>query len=220
MHSEGRQGAGPGPSKFFGAMPATDDEIQEKYLERAIRELNRLTHDLQDCDGCPRGSLMPVLGSGHPLADVFLLKFAPAPSEIEEGVAFYGRSGGALMKSFKRLGVDPMTVYGTLCVKCPVGDPEQASAECVARVAEEIAVVQPRIVVVMGERALATLNDLMLPLSRRLGPRLGEIQSLTPSIDALYVPDIDGALDEQRAKQRFWQAFRPLGEWYAQQPPY
>jgi len=220
MQPEHQKGHGGGPSKFFAHMPATDDEIQEKYLERAIRELNRLTHDLQECDGCPRGSLMPVLGSGHPLADVFLLKFAPAPSEIEEGVAFYGRSGGALMKSFKRLGVDPMTVYGTLCVKCPVGDPEQASAECVARVAEEIAVVQPRIVIVMGERALVTLNDLMLPLSRRLAPRLGEIQSLTPSIDALYVPDIDGALDEQRAKQQFWQAFRPLGEWYAQQPPY
>ncbi len=42
------------------------------------------------------------------------------PSEIEEGVAFYGRSGSALMKSFKRLGIDPLTVYGTLCVKCPV----------------------------------------------------------------------------------------------------
>ena len=31
------------------AMPATDDEIQEKYLERAIRELNQLTHELQEC---------------------------------------------------------------------------------------------------------------------------------------------------------------------------
>ena len=116
---------------------------------------------------------MPVLGSGHPQADVFLLKYAPATAEVEEGVAFYGRSGGALMKSFKRLGIDPLTVYGTLCVKCPVGDPDQAAEECVARVVEEIAVVQPRIVVVMGERALATLNDLELPLSRRLEPRLG-----------------------------------------------
>jgi uracil-DNA glycosylase len=74
-------------------MPATDDEIREKYLERAIRELNQLTRDLQDCSHCPRGSLMPVLGSGHPQADVFLLKFAPTVSEIEEGVAFYGRAG-------------------------------------------------------------------------------------------------------------------------------
>jgi len=220
MQPLGQKGHGSKPSNSLGHMPATDDEIREKYLERAIRELNRLTHDLQDCDSCPRGSLMPVLGSGHPQADVFLLKYAPAPAEVEEGVAFYGRSGSALMKSFKRLGIDPLAVYGTLCVKCPVGDADLAAPHCVARVVEEIAVVQPRIVVVMGERALATLNELALPLSRRLEPRLGEIQSLTPSIEALYVPDIDGALDEQQAKQEFWTAFRPLGDWYAGQPPY
>ena len=107
-------------------MPATDDEIREKYLERAIRELNSLTRELQSCQHCPRGNLMPVLGSGHPQADVFLLKFAPAASEVEEGVAFYGRSGTALMKSLKRLGIDPLAVYGTLCVKCPVSDPSLA----------------------------------------------------------------------------------------------
>jgi uracil-DNA glycosylase family 4 len=201
-------------------MPATDDEIREKYLERAIRELNNLTHELQECEQCPRGSLMPVLGSGHPQADIFLLKFAPTPSEIEEGVAFYGRSGSALMKSFKRLGIDPLAVYGTLCVKCPVADTDEAAEDCIARVIEEIAIVQPRIVVVMGERALATLNELELPLAAKLEQRLGEAQRLTPTIDALYVPDIDSALDEQHAKQRFWRAFRPLGDWYADQPPY
>ena len=30
-------------------MPTTDDEIKEKYLERAIRELNDLTRRLQEC---------------------------------------------------------------------------------------------------------------------------------------------------------------------------
>jgi hypothetical protein len=88
-------------------LPTTDDEIQEKYLERAIRELNQLTHRLQECSDCPRGNLMPVLGSGHPQADIFLLKYAPTAAEIEEGVAFYGRSGNALRKSFKRLNIDP-----------------------------------------------------------------------------------------------------------------
>ncbi len=195
-------------------MPATDDEIREKYLERAIRELNTLTRDLQSCPHCPRGQLMPVLGSGHPQADIMLLKHAPLPSEVEEGVAFYGRSGGALMKSFKRLSIDPLTVYGTLCVKCPLGDASLAEPACVARVVEEIAIVQPRIVVVMGKEALAVLNDLDIPLARPLEPRLGEIQQLTPTIDALYVPNIDESLDEQDAKRAFWAAFRTLGEWY------
>ncbi len=201
-------------------MPTTDDEIREKYLERAIRELNTLTQELQACELCPRGNLMPVLGSGHPQADIFLLKHAPTPSEIEEGVAFYGRSGTALMKSLKRLQIDPLAVYGTLCVKCPVPDTTLADPACVARVAQELAIVQPKIVVVMGEDALATLNDLQVPLARPVEPTPGAIQKLTPSVDALYVPDIDGALDEETAKRAFWSAFKMLGTWYADLPPY
>jgi len=201
-------------------MPATDDEIREKYLERAIRELNHFTRDLQACDRCPRGSLMPVLGSGHPQADVLLLKFHPTPAEIEEGVAFYGRAGTALMKSLKRLDIDPLAVYGTLCVKCPVADTALAAPECVARLVEEIAIVQPKMVVVMGPEALEVLNELELPLAREVLPAAGEIQTLTPSIEALYTPNIDDALDEEQAKREFWRSFRVLGDWYSDFPPY
>jgi len=214
------QGERPGAAKPLTGMPATDDEIREKYLERAIRELNHFTRDLQGCTACPRGNLMPVLGSGHPQADVFLLKYAPTPSEIEEGVAFYGRSGTALMKSLKRLDIDPLAVYGTLCVKCPVADTALAAPECIARLVEEIAIVQPRIVVVMGPEALATLNELALPLAQEVRAEPGAVQSLTPSIEAMYVPNIDEALDEESAKRSFWTAFRQLGDWYAELPPY
>jgi uracil-DNA glycosylase family 4 len=201
-------------------MPVTDDEIREKYLERAIRELNTLTRELQACPHCPRGNLMPVLGSGHPQADVMLLKYSALPSEIEEGVAFYGRAGGALMKSLKRLSIDPLAVYGTLCVKCPLSDSSLADEACVARVLEEIAIVQPKMIVTMGSEALRALNDMNVPLGRPLQERLGEVQKLTPTIDALYVPNIDESLDEQDSKREFWAAFRTLGEWYAAQPPY
>jgi uracil-DNA glycosylase family 4 len=214
------QGESPEPVNPGAMPPATDDEIREKYLERAIRELNALTRDLQSCPHCPRGNLMPVLGSGHPQADVFLLKHAPVPSEVEEGVAFYGRSGSALMKSLKRLGIDPLAVYGTLCVKCPVADPSLAEPACIARVVEELAIVAPRIVVVMGLDALAVLNDADVPLARPLDAALGVVQRFTPSMDALVVPNIDDALDEEAAKRAFWSAFRVLGDWYAELPPY
>jgi uracil-DNA glycosylase family 4 len=198
----------------------TDDEIQEKYLERAIRELNQLTHRLQECSHCPRGNLMPVLGSGHPQADIFLIKFAPTAAEIEEGVAFYGRAGNALRRSFKRLNIDPLVVYGTLCVKCPVADPTMAAGECVERIIEELAIVQPRMVVVMGERALETVNEVDVPLARPLERKPGEVQELTPTVDALYVPDIDESLDSEDTKRQFWTAFRALGDWYSDLPPY
>jgi uracil-DNA glycosylase len=46
------------------------------------------------------------------------------------------------------------------------------------------------------------------------------VQTLTPSIDALFTPGIDGALDDEAAKREFWRAFRVLGDWYADFPPY
>jgi uracil-DNA glycosylase len=217
MQGQGEQSGAPKP---VGGMPATDDEIREKYLERAIRELNHFTRDVQACDRCPRGSLMPVLGSGHPQADVLLLKYAPTPAEIEEGVAFYGRAGTALMKSLRRLDIDPLAVYGTLCVKCPVADTALAAPECIGRLVEEIAIVQPKMVVVMGPEALEELNGLELPLAHEVLATPGEIQTLTPSIDALYTPNIDDALDEEQAKREFWRAFKVIGDWYSDFPPY
>jgi uracil-DNA glycosylase len=216
MHS---QGQARDPSNPRG-VPATDDEIREKYLERAIRELNSFAREVQGCRECPRGQLMPVLGSGHPQADIFLVKYSARPSEVEEGVAFYGRTGNALMKSLKRLSIDPLAVYGTLCVKCPVPDPAIADPECVARLIEELAIVSPKMVVVMGEEALAVINELDIPLSSELTPTYGRVQRLTPSIEALYVPNIDDALDEESAKREFWSAFRVLGRWWADLPPY
>jgi uracil-DNA glycosylase family 4 len=214
-----RQGQARRPSNPSG-VPTTDDEIREKYLERAIRELNAFSRRLTECPHCPRGQLMPVLGSGHPQADVFMVKHSARPSEVEEGVAFYGRTGNALMKSLKRLSIDPLAVYGTLCVKCPVADPAMADPACIARLVEELAIVQPKMLVVMGEDALAVINELGVPLSRELVAGPGELQHFTPSIEALFVPNIDDALDEETAKREFWAAFRVLGQWWADLPPY
>src|SRR5436305_5034379 len=216
MHGQGQAREPSNPT----VIPTTDDEIREKYLERAIRELNAFAREVQSCRHCPRGALMPVLGSGHPQADIMLLKYAPRPSEVEEGVAFYGRSGNAIMKSLKRLSIDPLAVYGTLCVKCPMPDPAMADPECVARLVEEISIVSPKMVVIMGEDALATVEELDIPLRRELEPAVGQVQSLSPSIDALYVPNIDDALDEDSAKREFWAAFRTLGHWWSDLPPY
>jgi uracil-DNA glycosylase family 4 len=213
------QGQARGPSNP-GGVPATDDEIREKYLERAIRELNAFARRLAECDQCPRGQLMPVLGSGHPQADIFMVKYSARPSEVEEGVAFYGRTGNALMKSLKRLSIDPLAVYGTLCVKCPVPDPGLADPACIGRLVEELAIVQPKMVVIMGEEALAIVNELGIPLARELTATPGELQRFTSAIEAMYVPNIDDALDEETAKREFWTAFRALGEWWTDLPPY
>jgi uracil-DNA glycosylase family 4 len=189
------------------------DEIYEKYLQKAIFEINELGDEL--ARSAPEGAI-PVLGSGHPLADVFLVKYGPQPPEVQEGVAFFGRAGQAILKSLQRLRVDPMAIYGTNCLKY-VGQDEHEARRLLTR---ELHIVQPKLVVVMGEDALEFVNALEFPLADALADRQGELQRFTPTIDALVVPDIDASLDEQPAKTRFWQAFKTLGAWWAELPPY
>jgi uracil-DNA glycosylase family 4 len=192
---------------------STTDEIYEKYLQKAIVEINDLAHEVAQAGGATR---VPVVGSGHPLADVMLLKLKPQPAEVQEGVAFYGRAGQAILKSLQRLHVDPMSVYGTNCIKFADGD-EDESRPFLLR---ELHIVQPKLVVAMGERALGFLNAVKFPLARGVEAKEGELQKFTPTIDALYTPDIDESLDEQPAKTRFWNAFKVLGEWWEDLPPY
>jgi uracil-DNA glycosylase family 4 len=194
------------------AVPA--DEIHEKYLQKAIAEINELGDEIARAAG---GVSVPVLGSGHPLADIFLLKHRPQPSEVQEGVAFFGRSGQAILKSLQRLRVDPMAVYGTNCVKLAEGADDQEARGWLTR---ELHIVQPKLVVVMGEDARAFLNDLEFPLGQPVEPELGELQRFTPTVEALAVPDIDASLDEAPAKTAFWNAFKALGSWWAELPPY
>ena len=57
-------------------------------------------------------------------------------------------------------------------------------------------------------------------INQELREAPGELQRFTPSIEALFVPNIDDALDEETAKREFWAAFRVLGQWWADLPPY
>jgi uracil-DNA glycosylase family 4 len=190
------------------------DEIYERYLNKAISEVNELGAELARAGDELR---VPVVGSGHPLADVFLLKFSPQPSEIQEGVAFFGRAGQAVLKSLQRLQVDPFSIYGTNCLKFGTEDP----ADAAAWLTRELHIVQPKLVVVMGSRSVAFLNDLRFPLSDPVDESIeGVVQRFTPTIEALVTPDVDESLDDQPTKTRFWNAFKALGPWWAEQPPY
>jgi uracil-DNA glycosylase family 4 len=190
----------------------TTDEIYERYLRKAINEINRLSHEIaQAADGAPT-----ALPTGHPLANIFLLKYGPQAQELQEGVAFHGRAGNALIKSLQRLHVDPMEVYGTNAVKFAGADLE-LSAEWLRR---ELRIVEPKLLVVMGDDALGFLNSVGFQLSQPVEDKVGELQRFTPTIEALAVPDIDSSLDEAPAKTAFWNAFKTVGPWWADLPPY
>lgn len=200
-------------------MSKTDD-IYDKHLTRAISEINELCRELTHCEKCAHGKAVPVIGSGHPLADIFLVKHRTHPSEASEGVAFFGRSGEAVMKGCQRLSIDSTILYGTNVIKCSSVEEPEGSRNCPAYLVRELMIVQPKLLVVMGRETLTAINALDFPLARELEFTPGKIQQWTPSTEALITPEIDTSLNDQTKKTRFWKAFKVLGEWYESLPPY
>lgn len=201
---------------------SNEDEIFQRYLDRAIVQINDLTKQIESCDLCTHAHpFQPVVGTGHPLAEIFLVKYAPSPAEHDEGVAFYGRAGEAILKSMRRLNVDPLSLYGTNCLKCPLDDPPSCVVErCPSWLVEELQIVQPRLMVVMGDDARRAINGLRVPDSEPINDEPGVIAKWSATCDVLVCPDIDDSLDNPARKQEFWNAFRAIGPWYDELPPY
>jgi uracil-DNA glycosylase family 4 len=199
---------------------AEANEIYRKLEERAIAETNDLNHRIAHCRKCPRREYLPAVGSGHPMADIFLLKLRPHYLEVNEGVSFYGRSGTAVLKSMERLGVNPLLVYGTNMLKCHDVDDKDGAKNCPVYWLEEYQITQPRMIVIMGRPTLDLLNKNRVAGMKELEWRPGELQEFTPFCKALVTPDIDEALDDEEAKAAFWKAFRNLGDWFRDEPPY
>ena len=163
------------------------------------------------------------------ISDRYLKK---AIAEINELGAEHSRSAGPVrateigsghpqaavvqIKSMQRLRVDPTAIYGTNCIKY-LEEPEDEARAFVIR---ELHVVQPKLVVVMGEDARIFLNECRFPLAAEVEDQPGVLQPMTPTIEALVTPDIDASLDDQASKRAFWEAFKALGPWWSELPPY
>ena len=199
---------------------SSPEDIQDAYQRRAIAEIAALNDEITACEPCSSGAELPVMSSGSPQAEIMMIKWSPSLAERQEGVAFFGRAGTAILKSVQRLGIDPLSLYGTLCVKCDALDEAEVIELCMPWLDREVHIVQPKLIVPMGERVVEALTTLGHPLSEPLAAQPGVVQRWTPTIEALYVPDIDASLDEQNAKRAFWAAFRAIGDWHQAQPPY
>ena len=191
------------------------DEIYEKYLQKAITEINDSRR--RDRAGGRRraraGRRLRAIRSPTSCCS----STRRAASELQEGVAFFGRAGQAILKSLQRLHVDPMAIYGTNCLKfagrhrggvAPVSAPRAAHRPAEARRRHGRAGAR------VPERRRASRSR------GRSSRTPASCSTFTPTIEALYAPDIDASLDEQPEKTRFWNAFKPLGEWWESLPPY
>ena len=145
-------------------------------LVRTAEALAGIRGDLGACTRCKLhglGRRQIVFGVGDPAADIMFVGEAPGADEDAQGVPFVGRAGQLLTKMIEAMGLSRDQVYIANVLKCrPPGnrDPEPDEVErCEPFLFQQIASVQPKVIIALGAFAARTLLKSQDPISRLRG---------------------------------------------------
>ena len=119
-----------------------------------------LEKSIENCKKCKLSGTRKniVFGVGNKNADLMFIGEGPGADEDEQGEPFVGKAGKLMDKAFDGVGIKREDVYIANIVKCrpPKNrDPEEDEASiCIDYLNEQIKLVNPKIIVLLGRIAL------------------------------------------------------------------
>ncbi|WP_031437997.1 uracil-DNA glycosylase [Methylobacter tundripaludum] len=124
------------------------------------------------CDLC-KTRTQTVFGSGNKNADWMIIGEGPGQNEDLQGLPFVGNAGLLLTEMLRAIGLDREEVFITNIVKCrpPANrDPQPIEIEtCKPYLMRQIALLKPKIIVVLGRIAAQALLNTDEPISKLRG---------------------------------------------------
>lgn len=131
------------------------------------------------CISCTKCSLSigrtnVVFGRGNPKARILIIGEGPGQQEDEQGLAFVGRAGKMLNKSFLSVGIDTNEdCYISNIVKCrPPNNRKPKSIEienCMPWLDSQIELIKPKVIVLAGSTAVQSYLNINQPISKIRG---------------------------------------------------
>ena len=157
--------------------------------------LELLAEEASTCTRCAlsQGRTNVVFGAGSATADVMFVGEGPGAEEDRLGVPFVGRSGKLLDRMItEEMDLTRADVYITNVVKCrPPANrnplPEEAAA-CRSYLDRQIDLIDPRVVITLGNVATQTLLETKVGITKLRGkayPFAG--RTLVPTLHPAYV---------------------------------
>jgi len=141
--------------------------------------LVRLEQMRQEVATCTQCGLAPtrtntVFSRGNPQAKLCFVGEAPGADEDAQGLPFVGRAGQLLDKMIGAMGLSPeQDVYVCNIIKCrPPGNrrptPEETNT-CIPYLHEQLAIIRPRVIVALGNTAVASLLQTTMGITKIRG---------------------------------------------------
>lgn len=115
---------------------------------------------------------VPVPGEGNPDADIVFVGEAPGRNEAITGRPFIGRSGKLLRSLINSAGFSEEDVFITSPVKIYPGMRTPTKDELLhgrKHLMDQLAVIEPKLLVLLGNSALFTLATYSIPVSKHHG---------------------------------------------------
>lgn len=182
-------------------------ELYKLYYDKAEYEMNEIRSEIKVCNLCfPENSKIKVFGSGHTMADLFIVKSTFTKREGDSNIAFFGKSGDAIKKSCEKLNYDYSNLYGTDVVKCFVSEEirERCFKNCSKFLKLEILTCQPKLILSMGELATRTFNLIRMEDDEEIEFYPGNIYTLWLEIKVLVTNDLVKSFYDLEAKRQVW----------------
>jgi DNA polymerase len=143
--------------------------------DRHVR-LPALALEVSTCTHCALSATrtQTVFSRGNPDAALCFVGEAPGADEDEQGLPFVGRAGQLLDRMIAAMGLSPeKDVYVCNILKCrPPGNrrPEpDEMATCIPYLHEQLALIEPRVVVALGNTAVGALLDTKMGITKVRG---------------------------------------------------
>ena len=139
------------------------------------RTLAEAAAEASTCTRCKlaEGRTQVVFGNGDPHADLMFVGEGPGFHEDRKGEPFVGAAGQLLNRMLGEIGLERGDVYVGNIVKCrPPGnrDPEPDEIEaCTPWLVEQISLIQPRVIVTLGNFATKFVLDTTTGITRLRG---------------------------------------------------
>ena len=147
-----------------------------RLLPETIAQLQALKTDACACTKCPLhvGRTKGVFSDGNPHARILFIGEGPGQNEDETGIPFVGRAGQLLTKIIESVGFDrQQDTYIANVVKCrPPGNrvpTDQEMTECWPYLQQQIDLIRPEIIVLVGATALRGVLKITTPISKIRG---------------------------------------------------
>lgn len=195
-----------------GRKPETPEEKREA--------MEKVRPDLQGCDRCrlcgQRTNL--VFGVGNADARLMFIGEAPGADEDRQGEPFVGRAGQLLTHIIEAMGLERADVYIANILKCrPPGNRNPQPDEiihCLPFLRHQIDIIQPEILVFLGNIAAQTL----LQTTEGIGRLRGKFQEYR-GIKAMCTYHPAYLLRNPDAKKLVWEDVQKVMDALGLQPP-